>query len=461
MEWEESSSKMQGKGSGCLDWIVRSVLQFRDLVAHCPTFPSELEAAASNPYLYRAILRSLHRPLSVMLTNLSAQLVPVTSSTEFATHPSPAAPSSAQLYAVAFATFAAELLETLDSRGLFLPDNHGVGITDNLRGICESLESLIGRVIIPLVSGVRKELVPLINALEFNMPVVASPPPLPPILPKQATPQNKGVLAMHPSIGSLHYLIHSHARNLVQYTTPPTVSSQATLATLLISLIWHGLVALSRRAPAPRSSSVMTVSNQQTVVSTALRWKKAGGNTTTSTPPSPRFSLKLPPSRPPSPPSSPPPFPAMDARLLYNLFNVLPRPSEDNRYVLAREAVDEAFRGLASLCALLDYEAAGNLEIENLDGITTDLPTVIALPVLLRIFGRGEEEKGSTEAWDVPLLLGVTDQEYRSRYLGGFGMAEEGGPGVAKCILDTLVERHDAKCERLIQWLEGRANVGE
>ncbi|KAF8497672.1 hypothetical protein JB92DRAFT_3084651 [Gautieria morchelliformis] len=411
---------------------------------------AELEASALNPHLHRAILRSLHRPLSVLLSNLSAQLLPATSSPQFVAHPTPATPSSAQLYAAAFATFAAELLESLDARGLFLTDHHGVlgGGTDSLRGIREGLESLVGRVINPLVSGIRQELVPLIDALECNAPVFASP--LSPS--KQGGPNLKGA-AVHTSIVSLHNAIHVHARNLAQYTTPPTMTSQTTLATLLISLVWHGLVALSHRAPTPCSSCAATITTQQTAISTTLRWMKT---TPPSTPPSVRFSIKLPPSRPPSPPTPQTSSPVMDARALYNVFNVLPRPNEDARYALAREAVDEAFGGLAALCALLDYEAAGDLE--NLEGVTADLPTVIALPVLFRIFGRGQESGAS---WDVPSLLGVTEQQYRDACLGGFGRAEECGPTVARRVLDVVKERHDARCERLIHWLEGRANLGD
>jgi hypothetical protein len=416
--------------------------------SHTTPFSSELEASASNPHLHRAILRSLHRPLSVLLSNLSAQLLPATSSPQFVAHPSPVTPSSAQLYAAAFAAFAAELLESLDARGLFLTEHHGVlGGADSMRGIREGLESLVGRVINPLISGIRQELVPLIDALGTNAPVLASPPA------KQGGPAlNKGA-AVHTSIVSLQNVMHVHARSITQYTTPPTMTSQTTHATLLISLVWHGLVALSHRAPTPCSSCAATVSTQQTAISTTLRWMKT---TPPSTPPSVRFSIKLPPSRPPSPPAPQTSNPAMDARALYNLFNVLPRPSEQARYALAREAVDEAFGGLAALCALLDYETAGNLE--NLDGATADLPTVIALPVLLRIFGGGRESGAS---WDVPSLLGMTEQQYRDACLGGFGRAEECGPTVAKRVLDVVEKRHDARCERLIHWLEGRANLGD
>ena len=387
----------------------------------------------------------------MLLTNLSAQLLPVTSSPQFAAHPSPAAPSSAQLYAVAFASFAAELLESLDARGVFLADHHAIlGVADGLRGIRDTLESFIGRVINPLTNSIMKELLPLVEALEYSTPVFGSPPSQV----KQTPIQHKGV-SLHPSITAIQSVIYAHARNVEQYTSLPSMTSQTTLATLLISLIWRGLVVLSRRAPAVLPC-VASTPTQQVMSPATLLWKKVGGNPTPpTTPPPVRFSIKLPPSRPPSPPSSQLPCPAMDARALYNLVNVLPRPSEDSHYALAREAVDEAFGGLAALCALLDYEAAGNLE--NLDGVTADLPTVIALPVLLRIFGGLEDHKEGGDAWDVPALLGMTDKEYRDKCLGGFTRAEECGPLVARNVLSVLLERRNSKCERLIHWLEGRA----
>jgi hypothetical protein len=389
----------------------------------------------------------------VLLTNISAQLLPVTSSPEFVAHPSPSTPSSAQLYVISFACFTAELLESLDARGLFMSDHHAVfGVADSLRSTRDGLESLIRRVINPLATGIKTELLPLIEALEYNTPALISPSSQP----KQGATHNKGG-AVHPSIAALQNLIHAHARNVTQYMTPPTMTSQNTLGTLLISLIWHGLVALSNRAPMGGSSSVASVPTHQLTMSTTLRWMKVGGTTTPPmTPPSMR--IKLPPSRPPSPPTAPPPCPAMDARTLYNLFNVLPRPNEDARYALAKEAVDEAFGSLAALCALLDFEAAG--ELGNLDGVTSDIPTVIALPVLLRIFGRDQDEK-EIGSWNVPSLLDVSDKEYREACLGGFGRAEECGPMIARKVLDILMERRDAKNERFIHWLEGRASTAD
>ena len=50
---------------------------------------SELNASKGNIHLQRAILRSLQKPLSVLLTNLSTQLLPLLSSPSFLNPPAP------------------------------------------------------------------------------------------------------------------------------------------------------------------------------------------------------------------------------------------------------------------------------------------------------------------------------------------------------------------------------------
>ncbi|KAF8577998.1 hypothetical protein K439DRAFT_507100 [Ramaria rubella] len=414
---------------------------------------SELEASAANSHLHRAILRSLHRPLSVLHTRLSAQLLPLISSPQFTAHPTPTVPNATQLFAIGYAAFAAELLQSLDVYDLFQTDPHNVGATDNLRGIREGLESLIGRVANPLSHGIKSELLPYIEALEHSTPFPVSPPSHA----KQGTTHHLKGAPVHPSIVALQGLVPAHVRNLVLYTAPPTMSSQTMMATLLISLVWRSLVSLSQRIMTPTPCGSPILASQQ--AGAGLRKKLVGSSTTPpNTPPPTRFSIKLPPSRPPSPPATQISCPATDARSLYNLLNVFPRPHENSRYAIAREAVDEAFGSLAALCALLDYEAAGDLE--DLEVATADLPTVIALPVLLRILA-GQCKEESAESWTVPALLGVTDQEYRDACLSGFGRAEECSPLVAKRVLDALVIRRDARCERIIHWLEGRTSLGD
>lgn len=359
-----------------------------------------------------------------------------------------------QLHAIAYATFAAELIESLDVRGLG-QENQGVGVAaDNLRGIREGLESLVGRVINPLVYGIRNEFLPVIEALEY-LPPLSAPPPT---HTKQGASHVKAPhVLLHPSIMIFQSLVLSHTPSLVRYTTPPTATAQTVLATLLIPMIWRGLVALSHRAPVSTlCPTPPTVSPQP--LSPTLRKKRLGSSTTPpTTPPLTRFSIKPPLSRPPSPPAAIVPAPAADARALYDVLTSLPRPSPNSRCVLAREAVDEAFGSLAALCALLDWEAADDQE--DLEVLTADLPTVIALPVLLRIFAaRQPDDHGSKEPLSIPLMLGLAEQEYRDVCLSGFGKAEECGPLVAKRVLDSLVGQQAASCDRFVRWLQGRAS---
>lgn len=410
---------------------------------------SELEAAASNPHLLRAILRSLHKPLSVLLTNVSTQLLPVISSVQFTAHPTPSVPSGAQLYALSYANFVAELLEKLDGHKLAESDNHGShGTAENLRNVRESLESLIGRVVNPFGQAIKNELLPLVEALEYNnkSPVTS------PVLGKQGTVPNKG--NTHPSVVSLHNLVPPHAKNLAMLTTLPTTVSQTMLATLLISLIWRSLVALSNRGFVASTARQVAGSVVVPGMAPVSRKKILSNSTPPTTPPASRFTIKLPPSRPPSPPGQHRSTPAADARAVLELFQQFPRPNDSSRYALAREAVEEAYSGLAALCALLDCEVNGDLE--DLEAITADLPTVIALPILLRMFVRHETDgSGDTVAG----LLGVPEQEYRSACLTGFSRAEECGPVVAKRILDGLKQRQVVNDDRFVGWLENRISL--
>lgn len=127
----------------------------------------EVDASRENPHVYRAVVRTLQRPLSVLLTNRSSNLVSLISSPAFST---PAAPipqnpdlNATQLHAVSFATFASELLESFDETGLGVEvDTRG----ESLRNIQEGLLSIVKRVVDPLIAGIKQELLPTLDALE-------------------------------------------------------------------------------------------------------------------------------------------------------------------------------------------------------------------------------------------------------------------------------------------------------
>ncbi len=128
---------------------------------------SELNASQGNLHLQRAILRLLQRPLTVLLSNLSTALLPLLSSPSFS---NPSAPTvqnpnsnAVQAHALGISVFAGELLDCLDELKLDANHDHK---GDGLSVIKEGLGSVMKRVINPLMSGIRADLVPLIQDLE-------------------------------------------------------------------------------------------------------------------------------------------------------------------------------------------------------------------------------------------------------------------------------------------------------
>lgn len=384
------------------------------------------------------MLRCLHRPLSVLLSNLSAHLLPFISSPAFLIPPAPTPqapnPNATQLHALALAGFADELLETFDDLSLGTEaDARG----DNLKVIRDGLVSLVGRVVNPLIGGIKAELIPLIGALETPISITGT---------SAKTPTtSKVTIIQHPSMVTLQILMPIYARALARYTVSTT--SQATLASLLISLLWRGLVALSHRSQQPLSRSTSPGP------SSFVPKRRDTASSTVSgqvTPPAGRFTIKLPPSRPPSPPSIPiPSTTAADARALYDLLSLFPRPVAANQ--LAREAVDEAFDGLKALVALLEA-AQTNLFAKGiqseLEVLTADLPTLIALPVVLRAY--------VTPIQSVAVMLGVSEDDYRKGCLPGFSRAEECVAAVGQRVLDVLLadETPTSAATAVIRWLE-------
>ncbi|KAJ7497084.1 hypothetical protein FB451DRAFT_1163116 [Mycena latifolia] len=400
---------------------------------------SELAATRENPHLNRAILRSLLRPLSVLLSNLSAHLLPIISSPLFLLPPAPTVqapnPNPTQLHALAVAAFAEEVLEVFDDLALGL-DGDARG--DGLKVIREGLVSIVSRVVNPLVAGIRSEMMPLLEALEApnscNSTKVAA--------------GVKNAPVQHQSITALTSVIPVYARALSRYT--PSRYSQATLTPFLISVVWRGLVALANRPYSPPSPPP-----SPGLLPSMLPKRRRGSASLTPplTPPSARFSIKLPPSRPPSPPSIQiPATTASDARTLCELLGTLPRPLDTESTRLANEAIQEAFDGLKGLAPLLDAvqtvpsDGGHRVSEDELEVLTEELPTLLALSVLLNAYG-------CKSGRSVAQMLGLPEDEYRKGCLSGFGRAEECAPAVGQRILDVL-RRGDVVPEIVHEWLE-------
>lgn len=397
----------------------------------CPSFVDiipfrELLASQHNPHLHRAILRSLHRPLSVLLSNLSAHLLPLLGSPLFhspflPTNPNPTL-NATQSHALAIATFAQELLETFDELGLGVDaDVRG----DGLKSIREGLVSIVHRVVGPLVASIRDVIVPIIEALESANDSQA-----------RSLVGAKASTIYHPSIVALRAVMPIYAKVLSRYTA--TSASHTILASFLIAIVWKGLVALSNRpyAPsAPPSPDLVYNKKVRALVRTPSPY-----HTPPVTPPLGRFSLKLPPSRPPSPPiNGAPASVSADAQALFDLLSTLPRPSIGKEATrLAREAVDEAFDALEALSVLLgaidkrSYNGGTPIvTVREVHELVKDVPLLIALPIMSGAYGG--QDPGSVAA-----VLGLSEAEYRKNCLSGIGRAEECAPVIAQRVMDAL-----------------------
>ncbi|KAL1747070.1 hypothetical protein HDZ31DRAFT_80767 [Schizophyllum fasciatum] len=398
---------------------------------------SEIKAAQDNSHLLRAIYRTLQRPFSVLITNLSGALMPLLTSPAFlsppAPHPGSPNPNPTQLHALAIAQFSAELLHVFDEIGLAQEtDTRG----DGLRHIREGLVSFINRTVQPLIGGIKSELNPLLDSIENHTQASST----------KVASGTKAAVHLHASVVTLQTAMPVHARALSRYMVSPV--AQAPLAALIISAAWHAMMALVHRPPVPSTPP-------SSPASTSRKRRSSPSSTPPVTPPPGRFAIKLPPSRPPSPPlGGATASAAADARALVELFKLLPRPTEK----LAADAVDEAMKGLAALVPLLEtvqampraklgiHDAVDDDFERQLEEQTQELPTLICLPVLLHAYGGGS---GSSVAH----ILGLTEDEYRRGCLSGFARAEECADAVGARVLDVL--RQDAAVPRVVvQWLE-------
>jgi hypothetical protein len=380
------------------------------------TFSSELTAVYDNPHLHRAVLRSLQRPFTVLFTNLSRQLLPLLLAPSFHSTPNISNqfsfPNPVQLHALSISKFAEELLQLFDKHGLGV-DNDVRG--DGLKSIREGFASLINRVVNPLVTAIRTELIPLMEALEYPNPCNAKSPV-----------GTKSAIVYHPSIISLQTLMPVYTRALTTYTS--STLSHSTLASLLISVLWRALVALSHRIDINMSPSLTPES------SPTLTPRKRG----TTPPPTSKLTIAS---------------AAVDCRVLYDLLVKLPRPSAGPASTqLAKEAVDQAFEGLRTLPTLLDiainkgrFGTTDDL-VKKFNDLTTKIPSLIVLPIILRAFsGPGMSS--------VSAMLGIPEEEYRKGCLSGFGRAEECTVTIAQRVMDEL-QTNPSMNVVVIRWLD-------
>lgn len=385
----------------------------------------------------------------MLLSNISAHLLPLLSSPQFIATTLAQQQSclnTTQLHAVGLATLAGEVLETFDELGL---GQEVDGRSDGLKGIREGLLNLLMRVVNPLIASIQSEILPLIDGLEKPSPVGRTGSGLNSKSAKTSTP--------HPSIAGLHAVIPLYAKGLAKIAAAD--AAQSSLGAMLITLVWHGLVALAHR---PFTLCSPPASPK---LASATAKPKTKPSTTPPTSPTPRFMTILPPSRPSTPPnhsvgSSLP----GDARALFDILGFIAKPSKDKAAgLLASEAVDEAFDALGSLVSLLDLvhnnpRSHATLNFEQLEAdlmaVTSDLPTLIGLPILWRAYVVCGGSQGG-ESRSVASILGMMEETYRANCLGGFNRADECEEAVGKHTIRVL--RNDSAALGAVMvanWLE-------
>jgi hypothetical protein len=91
----------------------------------------------------------------------------------------------------------------------------------------------------------------------------------------------------------------------------------------------------------------------------------------------------------------------------------------------------------------------------ELGTLTADLPTLIALPILLNAYVF-TGEKGDPRS--IPSILGIPEERYRQECLTGFGRAEECTAAVGQRVLDVLSNQpgltSDPVAEAVVRWLK-------
>jgi hypothetical protein len=432
---------------------------------------AEINAAAQGGNdLLRASLRALHRPLNVLLSNVSGLLAPlvVTTPTSVLTPTSGwVGNGAAQAHALGLAIMVGELLEALGG----LPGDCTKIGGEGLRSIKEGLEGVVKRVVNPVLTAVRTELGALVDALE--------------LAPESgvANKKDKGAPGDHLALGALHNAMPCAMRVLGRIASVPGSVVRGALAACEIAIVWRVMVALAHRkvgepvsqmahggSPTKTSSGLIlgkshaagkphSLGKQQSlgsIGSSAVPASLTKRLTPPNTPPAGRFGLLLPPSRPASPPGSLNPATqlAHDARVVFGLLDALPKPAGED----AREAVVEAFDALRAFTELLALLSAHPIDrqaiIDLVDGESGDesnghlereeLSALIVLPALLR--GRS-----------VATLLEIGEAEYRERCLAGFGRAEASEEVVVRAVLATGLSGLGPDRQWVKGWLEGRA----
>ncbi|KAG8858016.1 hypothetical protein FRB96_005507 [Tulasnella sp. 330] len=195
---------------------------------------NELHAASQDSFLYRAVLRLLQRPLSVLMTNLTTQVTNLILAPEFVYVSTTAPLNATQVHALALAHFASELLETFDALGLGRSSQRNQLAGDGLRPDKEALESAVSKVVGPFLTAIKREVGAAVGEFQRDPSTIGN--------------VEKALNRVAPLLGRVTFA--GDAGGQSQFV-------QSMLATLEIGTIWQCLTSLADRS-LPRALTALS-----------------------------------------------------------------------------------------------------------------------------------------------------------------------------------------------------------
>lgn len=477
---------------------------------------SQLPAPSSDAYLFRAVLRIMVRSLTIYISRLEYFLLPAVGDATFATpfNLTLAVPGATpfhptQTYAISVCHAAWETCEVLEETLESKP--YPKFALDMLRPVMDKLDSVVARVVTPLMAQLKKEMTSRLDAGALAPGAVgngtatpggaggggggagstmsSTPDALPPTLPAKAANH------IPPCLRNFAHKVDG-ARKVLEYICKDCKEDgESWTASVVVSIIWKGLCVISAKYGS--SSQTIHVAGRPPSPESMARALASLAKDAQPTPPPPsgaigKMASILPTrsaSRPPSPPKGkfqdlptqyskglPPTaitlasFEALIHRLVNGLVQKPSTPSEiaaepDAVEHLAREALGEALEAITSMRMfvtalerghefmatvfknLRDDVAMPTDKEEEILDAAEDAPPVLLFHLLAKKINKWLPANSRVRG--PAQILGLTEDEYERQILAGFGVAEERAKRVALA--------YKGEVERLSAEVEGEA----
>ncbi|KZO92590.1 hypothetical protein CALVIDRAFT_303890 [Calocera viscosa TUFC12733] len=367
---------------------------------------------SSDTFTQRAILRSVQRPLSVLLTNIQGLMTPLLASPQFLpTRPLPATLPAAQVHALALAAFAGELHDAL------LVPNAPRFVNEGLAPYRAQLSALETRACLPIVTALKATLTSVVADLSN---------------PAAGIKEHASLCALNQSAVGASKLLHK------LLGPEPTEKRQIWVGELLAHVAWQGMVGLVYRPrPPARAGSPERGASPPPVVLTALADK---GDIPS------RFGIKQLVSRPVTPavpqrPTTPSSL-SRDAHAFHSIITALASALPAFTNSLASDLLSELLLSLGQLQVLFSLTSPPSVDvtIPELDL----LPSALVLAYLL--------PEGRLAA-----LLGMDPVTFRTHCLCDENHAEQCEGRVEQVARDWVANKEE--CTAVYRWLVGEAAV--